>query len=281
KVKEALELKAQELKGAGEARRQAEQALFEAREQKASSERVYAHVLSMRTKGMTGVFMGGLALAWLALIGASWFGVNAFVPVEHNAHAAIAADTRGLPDPDASAASWTAFALALPEDPMFIERAARRMKTRSYDELASPAQLRSHLRTNAVFESPAPGRVSVTLRGEGDDRTQRVLDTLATSVVAFANETKERRADGAPAAVVEPSSAETAPVDDPRPAIMAGVAGGVTALLLIGAVGVWRSARRSVAETARETLREVEATTRSHYEQPAANSTAGEPMSEM
>ncbi|GAB4555178.1 MAG: hypothetical protein Tsb0013_17930 [Phycisphaerales bacterium] len=275
KVKQALEQKAQDLKDASEIRRQAEQALFEAREQRAMTERVYIGVQRMRAKGTTGMFLGGLAIAWVALAGASWMGVSAFVPVEHNAHTAIACDTRGLPEPYASAASWTEFALALAQDPMFLERAAQRMKTRAYDELASPADLGAFLASNAIIDSPAPGRVNVTLRGEGRDRTQRVLETLATSVVAFANETRERRADGAPSAVIEPASAESQPVDDPRPAIAAGVAGGMTALLLIGAVGAWRSARKAVAESGREALRELDAHTQSHYETPPARQAEG------
>ncbi len=278
KVKQVLEHKARELKDAGEARRQAEQMLFEAREQKAMTQRVFTGVQSIRAKGAAGVFVACLTIAWVALLGASWVGVSMFVPVEHNARVGIACDTRGLPDPDASAQAWTAFALALNEDPMFLERAAQRLKTRSYEELASPSDLRDYLAQNAVFDSPGEGRIDITIRGEGRDRTERVLETFATAVVGFANETRERRSDNAPASVVEPASAESTPVDDPRPAIAAGVAGGLTALLLITAIAAWRSARRSLVEGGREALAEIDTHQQSHYETPPAGAEGGQGM---
>lgn len=274
RVKTALEHKAREVKEAGAVRHQAEQMLFEARERRTQVEKAYTAIVSQRAKGATGVFIACLAVAWVALCAGAWFGVGMFVPVEYNAHTSVSCDVRGIPEPDASAAAWTEFATALPDDPMFHERLAQRMKARAYDDLATPGSVRTFLRDHATFDSPAPGTVNVTIRSEGAGRTERVLETLATGIVAYSNETKDRRADGAPAAVVEPAAAESQPVEDPRPAIAAGVAGGLTALLLVVAAGVWRSARKAVIESGQEALAGIDHAP-AHYETPPAPEAGG------
>jgi uncharacterized protein YecE (DUF72 family) len=94
--------------------------------------------------------------------------------------------------------AWKQFHEALLTDPGLIEVAADRMNRRSIEGLSTPGALTERLTADMNHESPVAGEITVELRGKGQTKTVRVLETYINALVSQSNAVKERRADGLP-----------------------------------------------------------------------------------
>jgi predicted nucleic acid-binding Zn-ribbon protein len=257
-ARSVLERKAEQLKQADEVRREAERLRFEAHEKRAAAERVFVKASRAKAPASVGIFIVCVVAALAACVGGAWLGVTNVMPGRAEASLVVEIDRRDV-DPGAEqVASWAGFVSGLGEDPQFLERAATRLNARSIEDMASPGALKSALADRALFESDAPGRVRITLTGEGAGPTERALETIGTALVAYANDTRQLRPDRSSTMVVEPASATTsAPAEDGRLAVFGIVAGALSAIVLFGAVIAYRGLRSTLAGAARDAFVEL------------------------
>lgn len=164
------------------------------------------------------------------IAGVSWWAAGVLdAPVYVAASTLTIEEKRGGHSAEALA-SWQAFQQELLDDPRLMEITAERLDRRGITELRTPTDLRRRLEADLVADTGEAGKVTLTLRGEGDLRTQRTLETLVASMVTMANDARDRRLDGASTAVVQPAATGDAPVSSKRQRYFAFIAGGLAAL---------------------------------------------------
>ncbi|TVQ34094.1 MAG: hypothetical protein EA376_00745 [Phycisphaeraceae bacterium] len=171
----------------------------------------------------------------IGILGAlSWSIAERAVPGTFLVEATVEARHEGTPLSPEQLAAWNDFIEGLAKEPTLMEMAADRMKRRGIAELASPAAVAARMRSDLDVNSPAPGRTTLTLRGEGADRTRRVLDTFMAAMITVANDGRVRRIDNATTAMSGSVSPDPAPIDQPH-IIVAAIAWAATsgAALLI------------------------------------------------
>ncbi len=130
--------------------------------------------------------------------------------------------------------SWESYLRAMTTDPMLLEQAADRLKRRGFTEVGDPADLARRIEGDMTCQTGKPGELSLTLRGEGEMRTQRILETITGVLVARANDARDRRLDKALTVVKSPARADGTPIDDARLPVF-GVLAGVLGVLCVGA----------------------------------------------
>lgn len=192
---------------------------------------------SARTRAAAGIFyLAGL----IAVLGAlSWAVTQQLVPATYVARAVIGPEARGRILSETELADWQSYHDTLVSDPQFLEVAAERMGRRGIATLATAGDLNAELDKSFDHQSSKDGELVLELRGQGADRTQRILDTFVTALVSQANAGREHRSDGASTTVIEPARCAAAPIEDPRPIYAAGLLGGSTVVfLLLGGV-IW------------------------------------------
>lgn len=177
----------------------------------------------------------------VAILIGSWFVAGKFVKPVYNASATIGIDTREIEEGSDKIASWTEFQKQLVTDPQVLDQAAQRFDARGFKQLSTPSDVRAFLGSSLEVADVAPGQIALTIKGEGADRTARVLETLVTALVSYSNDTRDLRADQASTVVVAGAKASGEPVEDPRIAIAGAIAGGASALALFLGVMMWRS----------------------------------------
>ncbi|MCA9312046.1 MAG: hypothetical protein KDA21_12615, partial [Phycisphaerales bacterium] len=202
-----------------------------------------------------------LALVTIIAIvgGASWAIAQRAVAPTFAVQATLGMDGREDADPDVLA-SWREFHEQMFSDPQFMEDAAARMKRRGFLTLANPTDLLHFLENSADITFAQEGEVSMTIRTEGLERAERLMETLTTSCVAWSNNTRDLRLDNAPLAVISQVQADAAPVEDPRTIIFGAVFGGLTAIVLFGFILMQRtlSKRMRRAEVLEQEARSTE-----------------------
>jgi hypothetical protein len=114
------------------------------------------------------------------------------------------------------------------------------MARRGIVTLGTPGQLQTFLTKNFSTESPAPGQLTLELRGSGATKLTRILDTYVAAVSSQANAGKERRADGLGTTVVTVANTGPGPISDPRLFYAVGVFAGGLALSLCFVVLIWK-----------------------------------------
>ncbi len=197
----------------------------------------------------SGVMLGmmGIGLLVVVLAAVSWFAAGRFAPGEYAAHVTLVANSGDRAMNDDDLASWGSFVAALPDDPQFVEFAAERMKRRGITTLGIPGELRSVMRESLDVASPTPGSVEFEFRGEGSERSRRVLETYAVALSSAANNARGRRSDGATTLIPDEVKAGTEPLDTKRIEMAGMVFGGsMLGSLLLGGL-FW--ARLSAAKS--------------------------------
>lgn len=172
--------------------------------------------------------------------GLSWAIAGQIAPAAYIARASIAADTGGERIAPDVLASWQQFHEGLLNDPQMLEIAADRMNRRGIASLANPGALTQRLNADMLHQSAEPGRLVIELRGPGQGKTVRELDTYVTSLVSQANSIKDRRPDGLATTITEQAAAPGGPVEDQRPVYALGVFAIGFGLVSTLGVALWR-----------------------------------------
>jgi hypothetical protein len=186
-----------------------------------------------------------VSVAIAALAGLSWAIGGQLAPATFAARATVSADAQGTAPSPEQLAEWEKYHESLLKDPGLTDTAAERMGRRGIVSLSTPGALMSRLGEDMTAESPAPGKLTLELRGRGASETVRVLDTYVTALVSQANADRERRTDGLSTSISEAPSAGAGPIDDQR-LIYAGVVfvlGG--AMSVAGGGLLWRRVVRA------------------------------------
>ncbi|MFZ4573844.1 MAG: hypothetical protein ACOYN0_05565 [Phycisphaerales bacterium] len=157
------------------------------------------------------------SVVMLAVLGVmSWAVAREFAPATFQAEAILGAEAKGRPLGEAELTEWQRYHESLLLDPMYHEAAADRFKRQGTETLVTPGQVRDLIFTAMTTESLRDGELRLRLRGEGADRTERVLDTMTAALASHANASASRRIDGGMTKVVHAAAAGDTPIDQTR-----------------------------------------------------------------
>jgi hypothetical protein len=157
-----------------------------------------------------------VAVGLAAVAGLSWAVAGQLAPATYAARATIAADARGGNPGADQLAEWQRYHESLLKDPALTDLAAERMGRKGIISLSTPGALGMRLNADLSTQSPAPGQLTLELRGPGSTETGRILDTFVTAMVSQANADRERRSDGLGTGITEVAAAGPAPIEDSR-----------------------------------------------------------------
>lgn len=180
-----------------------------------------------------------VAAGILVLFGA-WIVAGSIRPGTFVANATLVADGQGRDLTAADRASWQTYHEQLLADPRFHEMGAERMLRRGIVSLGTPGAYADMMNRELNGISGADGELILELRGQGADRTARVLDTVATALTSYANAAAQRRSDGAATVIKEPAKAGPHAIDNQRETLTGQIWAGATALLVVLSVMVWK-----------------------------------------
>lgn len=189
-------------------------------------------------KNRAGVFMLTVVAMIAIIVGGSWQLSGTLRPGTYLAQMTVAMERDGA-SPE-HVASWSSYLERLVSDPQMLEAAADRMKRRGILELANPIDLHNFLEENLDLMAGEVGRLTLTLKGSSAQRTERILETLASAYIGLANETRDLRMDRSATIVEARAQASSEPIEDPRMALFGMMAGGGSALALFGTAVAWR-----------------------------------------
>ncbi|MEN0019511.1 MAG: hypothetical protein AAF747_01355 [Planctomycetota bacterium] len=198
-----------------------------ARAIEAERQRIHARIASGKaSRGLAAVVVSSAIIA----IGC-WWAAAKVRPPTYVAGVELVA-TGELSDPK----RWEDFHAELTRHPSVMERAAERLQRRGIISLGSPTQVREFLDSRLHAWVPSSGRLRMELSGEGQDATRRLLETIASAVLAEAEEAGPRRLDGSRTVMPGQVRVDEEPVIDER-LIAAAVLFGVAAV--VGGIGWW------------------------------------------
>jgi hypothetical protein len=171
------------------------------------------------------------------VIGLAYAVAGKMSPPHYAVRTVLAADP-GDTEPDADELkSWTASHERILEDPELMVLAADRFGSRGMPELASPGAVNARFKVGQDFTymTDRAGRLTIELRGQGAEATERQLETFALAAVALANARRDTRGDGLPTIVAEPPKAGAEPIKDDRLVRMATLS--LPGMLIAGLLG--------------------------------------------
>lgn len=203
-------------------------------------------------RGGLAVRAAALAATLGVLAGVSWQVAGAF---RHPL--AVATMTLGVdesherPTTDQTA-QWQSYMKDLAQDERLLERASERFKMRGFKEWSDPAVLGGALKDALDADTALPGQVRLSLTYPGFERAALAVDTLATTMIGFANDSREVREDKLSTVIAEGAKAVGEPIEDPRLALFGAIFGGLTAFTLFAAAVVFRRSKQEAAPKERE-----------------------------
>ncbi|MEX0875995.1 MAG: hypothetical protein WD114_00930, partial [Phycisphaerales bacterium] len=157
----------------------------------------------------------------------------------------------------ADLAGWETYVLELTKDPRFLEVAAERMKRRGIGEFAVPGELAKEMEQSLDVAGGMAGTIVMEYRGQGAERSQRVLDTFAVALASAANNARARRVDSAVTMIEEPASVGKEPLDNTRLHTAGGIfGGGIVLTMILGGV-LWRKLSAAKARFEKDSRVEV------------------------
>lgn len=187
---------------------------------------------------------GALMAAFAVMMGASAFGgwqlASQFADATYLVQATVAMESNGDATSAEQVQGWTTFHESLAKDPQLMEKVAERMRRRGYTELGSATSVTARMRNDLEVQPGARGELVFTLRGEGQARTEGVLDAFVGTLVQMGNDARDRRRDGAAAIIKTGAKADSRPVGDPRLSLFGMIAGGLAALSMCVWFVAWR-----------------------------------------
>jgi chromosome segregation ATPase len=214
-------------------------------QKRAELAQAYQAIVDMRQKNAKREVRGGVLfgvvgiMAVLGMLGASsWYLAGVVSPGQYEASVVIAGEAGAKERlSESNAAAWQDYIVELAVDPRFLEAAADRMKRRGIADLGTAGALGRETKSQLTIETPAPDEVRLAWRGDGADRTRRILDTYAVALSSVANQSRGRRSDGAMTRIEVEASASNEPLDRDRVEMAGMMFGGSSAfMLLLGGV---------------------------------------------
>lgn len=195
-----------------------------------------------KKRASSGVGVAALCctLSLAVLAGLSWAVAREVTPGTYAVNTSLAADTHGRDLSGAELAEWQRFHEELVTDPRFYERVAQRMQRRGIPSLAQASAVAERLRTDFSVSSSKNGEINLELRGKGAQKTERELDTIASTLASEANAARGERADGASTTPPTPAKAASRPMDDTQMFTAGGIFGGGSLIGVILGSFAWR-----------------------------------------
>lgn len=189
-----------------------------------------ARVLQRKeAKSPAGALMAAFAIMMAASAFGGWQIAGQFAEATYLVQATVAMESNGnVATPD-QVRAWAAFHESLAKDPQLMEKAAERMDRRGYAELGTATKLTARMSHDLEVQPGAQGELTFTFRGEGQGRTEGILDTFVGTLVQMGNDARDRRLDGAAAVIKTGAKADSRPIGDPRLSLFAMIAGGLAA----------------------------------------------------
>lgn len=195
-----------------------------------------------KRRASSGVAIAALCstLSLAVLAGLSWAVAREVTPGTYAVTTSLSADTHGRDLSGAELAEWQRFHEELVTDPRFYERIAQRMQRRGIPSLAQASAVAERLRTDFSVSSSKNGEINLELRGKGAQKTERELDTIASTLASEANAARGERADGASTTPPTPAKASSRPLDDTQMFTAGGIFGGGSLIGIILGSFAWR-----------------------------------------
>jgi hypothetical protein len=173
------------------------------------------------------------------LAGLSWEVSRRIWPGTYIARCVLDADAgRRTPSAD-DLKQWQKDYQDLLVDPRLMEMAAERMQRRGLTQTSDPAGLASRLKQDLYVQSAHPGSLTVELRGEGAERTVLFLDTFVTSFKAFADQSRDERANDIGVTIAQAATPGTEPLMDKRIERAGSVFGGAVLATGLAGLVIW------------------------------------------
>jgi len=170
------------------------------------------------------------------LLALSWAAAYKLAPAVYAARTILIADVKSKKPSETDVLSWQQYMLGLADDPNLMETTAQRLDRRGLNDLATGAALRAELKNTLYVDSSSPLQINIELRGARPQRTEMVLDTLATAMVSEANAGRNQRPDGLAAEVSHPAALVEGAISDQRIAYAAGIFGGTAGTAILSAI---------------------------------------------
>ncbi len=194
----------------------------------------------MKAKGKTAAVLFYSIGAFFSLGALSWVVTGFVTPGMFAANATLKAESRSRELNSAEFGEWQLFHEQLLNDPRFHEAAAERMARRGIASLGTPGAVGTMVKNDLITRPGNEGEMVVELRGEGSERTARVLETLTTALASQANASRQQRVDGAVTTITQAAKSTEQPIDNTRMLYAAAGWAASTFLALIAGIFVWR-----------------------------------------
>ncbi|MDX2131543.1 MAG: hypothetical protein SFY69_05785 [Planctomycetota bacterium] len=197
-------------------------------------------VAKARARTRAGVVTLCSVAALSILAGLSWALAREVSPGQYVAEVTLKADGRGRELNEAELEEWRRFHYDMLNDPMFHHAASDRFVRQGLSALGTPAAVSGLITTSVHADSMVDDEIKVTLRGEGQDRTRRILEAFSASLASYANGAQQRRIDGGSTIIPMPAKADDSPVDHSRTVVAGGMMAGGTLFSLVLGLLVWK-----------------------------------------
>lgn len=182
------------------------------------------------------------------LAGLSWEVSRRIWPGTYIARATVEMEVRDRSVEPAQAVEWQKDMEQLVQDPRLMEVVSERMKRRGFESLGSAAEVRDLISKSLYTQSTQAGKLEFELRGEGQERSQVLLDTFVTAFKSVADESKGERAHDIGVNITAPAAASSTPLWDQRLQQTGMVFGG--SVLLAGILGMFAYSRLQAGKKA-------------------------------
>lgn len=224
-------------------------------------QRAEKRIRARAARNKAGVLVAAAVATLIMILALSWAVAGHFFTPTYLARIELVPDTRGRELAPEHLEGWQAYHESLLRDPIVTQAAAERMARRGITSLADPGALRERLNADLRAEVPKPGRFLLELQGQGHERTRRILETYAATIVSHANASRERRPDGAATVIAVEASIVGEPLEDSRPVIAAGLTGVFSIAAFLGWLALWMKLRKPDAKAVEEAAFDVEEVT--------------------
>ena len=186
------------------------------------------------------MYAGFLAAGLTVAVTASWWLASRIAQPMCVATMTLGIDNRNEQPTAEQTQQWQEYVKGLPDDPRLADRAAERFKARGFEELSTATGFTEKLRGAVDVDTTQPGTVKLSMKYQGFDRCALALDTLGTTMLGMANDSRDIRADHASTLVATVAQTAGEPIEDPRVAVFGAIAGALTAVTLFGAALAYR-----------------------------------------